>query len=318
MRSRPRILASSSRRPATLAGLIEVGKRVVSNFAEHRMATYAAALAYRGLFGLFPFMLLLVMLLGIFGPPKAVDRLVEEAKAQQTEQFPQQLQPVVEQGREQIKPLEDVARRAQKQADGELILIGIGVALWSVSALASTLADAFNTAYGLVDTRRWWKVLALSLASGPIVALAVIVAVVLMLAGTQLVEGVAAVLGLRELFVLLWGWLHYPVALVLLWVALSFVYRYSPAVTQPLRSVWLGAALAVLAWAVTSVGFSFYLANFADYGVTYGSLGAAVGLLVYLDLSASIVLAGAEMNAALHPSSADSERSRASERAGEL
>jgi membrane protein len=65
----------------------------------------------------------------------------------------------------------------------------------------------------------------------------------------------------------------------------------------------LGAALAVVAWAVTSVGFSLYLANFAGYGVTYGSIGAAVGLLVYLDLSASIVLAGAELNAALRPHS---------------
>ncbi len=313
MRSRPRILASSSRIPATLAGIIEVSKRVFGNFAEHRMPTYAAALAYRGLFGLFPFMLLLVVLLSIFGPPDTFGRLVEDIKSQSSEQVPQQLEPVVEQGREQIKPLEDVARRAQKQADGELLLIGIGVALWSVSALASTLADAFNTAYGLVDTRRWWKVQALSLASGPIVAVVVIVAVVLMLTGTQFVEGVAEVLGLRELFVLLWGWLHYPLALVLLWAALCFVYRYSPAVTQPLRSVWLGAALAVLAWAITSVGFSFYLANFADYGVTYGSLGAAVGLLVYLDLTASIVLVGTELNATIHPSSADPARSSAGE-----
>ena len=103
---------------------------------------------------------------------------------------------------------------------------------------------------------------------------------------------------------MLFAWLHYPVALVLLWAALSAVYRYSPAVTLPWRSVILGAAIAVAAWAVTTVGFSFYLAKFADFGVTYGSLGAAVGLLVYLNLSASIVLAGAELNAALHTSAA--------------
>ena len=278
---------------------------MATNFAEHRMPTYAAALAYRGLFGLFPFMLLLVVVLGFFGPPDAFGRLVENIKSESSEQVPQQLEPVVEQGKEQIKPLEDMARRAQKQAEGELILIGVGVALWSISALASTVADAFNTIYGLTETRKWWKTQALSLASGPIIALVMIVAVVLVLAGRQFVEGVAGYLGLRELFVVLWGWLHYPVALVLLWVALSFVYRYSPAVTQPLRSVWLGAALAVVAWTVASVGFSIYLANFADYGVTYGSIGAAVGLLVYLDLSASIVLAGAELNAALRRSSAE-------------
>jgi membrane protein len=132
-----------------------------------------------------------------------------------------------------------------------------------------------------------------------------------MLTGTRVIESVAEFLGLRELFVFLWGWLHYPVALVLLWVALSFIYRYSPAVTMPVRSVWPGAALAVGAWAMATVGFSVYLANFADYGITYGSLGAAVGLLVYLNLSASIVLAGAELNAALRPSAADPQSEHA-------
>jgi membrane protein len=305
VRSRPLLPASSSLRTTGVGGVIEVGKRVIGNFFEHRMGTYAAALAYRGLFALFPFMLFLVMLAGIFGPPDTVDRLVEEVKAQSSQQVPQQLEPVVEQGKQQIQPLEGMARRARKRTEGGLLLFGVAVALWSVSALANTLADAFNTAYGLTERRRWWKLQALSLASGPLVALVVIAAIVLMLTGSRVVEGVAEVLGLRELFVLLWAWLRFPVALVLLWVALSVVYRHSPAVTLPWRSVTLGAALAVVAWAVASVGFSVYLANFADFGVTYGSLGAAVGLLIYLDISASIVLAGAELNAVLQPATAD-------------
>jgi membrane protein len=285
---------------STTTGIFRFAERVVRNFFDHRMATYAAALAYRGLFALFPFMFIFVVLLGVFGPPDALGRLVDELKEQSSEQVPQQLEPVVEQGREQIQPLEGMARRAQREADGELILIGVGVALWSVSALASTLADAFNSAYGVTETRPWWKAQALSLVSGPLVALAVIVAVVLMLTGSRVAEGVAGAFGLRELFVLLWGWLRYPVALVLLWAALSVIYRYSPAVTQRWGSVIWGAALAVAAWAVVSVGFSIYLARFADYGVTYGSIGAAVGLLLYLDLTASIVLAGAEFNAAIY------------------
>jgi membrane protein len=288
--------------------IFRFAERVVRNFFDHRMATYAAALAYRGLFALFPFMLIFVVLLGVFGSPDAFGRLVDEIKEQSSEQVPQQLEPVVEQGREQIQPLEGMARRAQREADGELLLIGVGVALWSVSALASTLADAFNTAYGVTETRLWWKAQALSLVSGPLVALAVVVAVVLMLTGSQVAEGVAGAFGLRELFVLLWGWLRYPVALVLLWVALCVVYRYSPAATQAWRSVIWGAALAVAAWAATSVGFSIYLATFADYGVTYGSIGAAVGLLLYLDLTASIVLAGAEFNAATTNDPQDSDQ----------
>ena len=314
MRSRPLPSASSSFVSRSVDGAVEVGRHVIGNYFEHRMGTFAVALAYRGLFALFPFLLLLVVLLGLFGPPDAADRLVAEARAQQSEQVPQQLKPVVEQNMKYVLPLEEMLDQAEKQARGGLLVFGIAAALWSISALASTLADALNVAHRVTETRSWWKTLALSLVSGPMVTVAVIVAIVLMLTGTRAIEGVAKVLGLRELFVFLWGWLHYPVALVLLWVALSFIYRYSPTVTMPVRSVWLGAALAVGAWALTTVGFSVYLANFADFGITYGSLGAAVGLLVYLNLSASIVLAGAELNAALHPSAADlqSERTRES------
>jgi membrane protein len=289
----------------SVAGFVGVGKRAIGNYFEHRMGTFAVALAYRGLFALFPFLLLLVVLLGFFGPPDAADRLVTEATAQQTEQVPRQLKPVVEQSSKYILLLEEMLDQAEKRSRSGLLVFGIAAALWSISALASTLADALNVAYGATERRSWWKTLALSLVSGAVVAVAVIFAVVLMLTGTRAAEGVAVFLGVRELFAFLWGWLRYPVALVLLWVALSFIYRYSPAVTMPVRAVWLGAALAVGAWAVATVGFSVYLANFAEFGLTYGSLGAAVGLLVYLNISASIVLAGAELNAALYLSAAD-------------
>ena len=261
MKSRSLPPASSSFIARSLGVVVEIGKRVIGNYFEHRMATYAAALAYRGLFSLFPFMLLLVVLFGIFAPPDAFSQLVAEVKSQSVEQVPQQLEPVVEQGREQIQPLEDIAKGAQRQANGELLLIAIGVALWSVSALANTLADAFNTVYGLTEMRSWWKTQALSLASGPIVVVVVIVGLVTLVTGSRVIEGVAEVFGLHQLYVFLFAWLHYPVALVLLWAALSVIYRYSPSVTQPLRSVMLGAALAVVSWAITTVVFSFYLAN---------------------------------------------------------
>ena len=104
------------------------------------------------------------------------------------------------------------------------------------------LADAFNTVYGLTETRLWWKTRAFTLASGPILALAVIVAILFMLTGSRVIEGVAEVFGLRDLFSVFVAWLRYPVALLLLWVALSVIYRYSPAVRQPFRSVIWGAA----------------------------------------------------------------------------
>jgi len=112
-----------------VTGIIELGKSLVRNFFEHRMATYAAALAYRGLFGLFPFMLILVVLVGMLGSPDSFDRLIEEVESRSSQQVPQQLQPVVEQGKEQVQPLEEMIEQAQKRAEGELLLFGIAVAL---------------------------------------------------------------------------------------------------------------------------------------------------------------------------------------------
>jgi membrane protein len=287
-------------------GIIELGQRSIRKFFEHPMATYAAALAYRGLFGLFPFVLILVVLVGTLGVSDFFDRAREHARSESSQQVPQQLEPVVERGREQVQPLERMIEQAEEQAGGDLLLFGVAVALWSVSALARTLTEAFNAAYEVTETRRRWKASALSLAFGPVLALMVIVSVGLMLIGLRLVERIAEVVGLDEWFVLLWGWLRFPVALFLLAVVLSVIYRFGPDAKQRFRSVVLGAALAAVLWAISSVGFSFYLANFANYGVTYGSLGAAVGLLLYLYLSASVVLLGAEVNAAIYHLSPDS------------
>jgi membrane protein len=286
-------------------GIIELGERSIRKFFEHRMKTYAAALAYRGLFGLFPFVLILVVLAGLLGFADFFDRLVNQTGSEPTQQVPQQLEPAVERGREQLQPLERMIEQAQKQAGGELLLFGVAIALWSISALARTLTEAFNAAYEIAETRPAWKQFALRWAFGPILALVAIVSVGLMLIGPRLVERIAEVVGLDEVFVSLWGWLRYPVALSLLAVVVSLVYRFGPDARQRFRSVSPGAALAVVSWALSSVGFSFYLANFADYGVTYGSLGAAVGLLFYLYLTASVVLLGAEVNAVIYHALSD-------------
>src|SRR5215211_2673605 len=281
-------------------GIIEVGKRSIRKFFEHPMSTYAAALAYRGLFGLFPFVLILVVLASTLGLADFLKGAIDQASSESSQHVPDQLEPVIERGKEQLQPLIRMIEQAEEQAGGELLFFGVALALWSISALAGTLTEAFNAAYEVPETRRWWKMSALSLAFGPVLALVAIVSILLMLIGPDLIVRIAALVGLEEVFVSLWGWLRFPIALSLLAVVLSLIYRYGPNARQRFRSVIPGAVLAVVLWAITSVGFSFYLATFANYGLTYGSLGAAVGLLFYLYLSASVVLLGAEVNAVIY------------------
>jgi membrane protein len=264
------------------------------------MTTYAEQLSYRGLFGFFPFIILVFALLAVLQLDAVFDRLIEASMGAPPQQFPEPLEPVAQEGRAQTEFLRPLIEQAREQAGGGLLSFGIVISLWSVSAVAFTLTEALNVAYGVEETRSRRKRLAFALVFGPILALALIIASGLMLIGPRVAGWLAGLAGLDEAWVTLWAWLHFPVALFLLAAVLSVVYRFVPNTDRSLWSATPGALLAVIAWAIASLGFSFYLANFADRGLTYGSLGTAVGLLFYLYLSASVVLLGAEINAAVY------------------
>lgn len=121
-----------------------------------------------------------------------------------------------------------------------------------------------------------------------------------MLIGPRATEWLAERIGLAEALVALWWWFRIPVALFLLMLAVSAIYYFVPNTHRPFRFVASGAVVAVILWVSASLGFSFYLFNFADYDAIYGSLGAAVALLIYLYLSAAALLLGAEVNEAIY------------------
>jgi membrane protein len=280
--------------------MVELGKRSIRNFFEHGMTTYAEQLSYRGLFGLFPFIILVFALLAVLQLDAVFDRLIEAAMGAPTQQVPKPLEPVAQEGRAQAEFLRPLIEQAREQAGGGLLSFGIVVSLWSVSAVAFTLTEALNTAYGVEETRSRWKRFAFALVFGPFLAFAFIAACGLMLIGPQVAGWLAGLAGLDEAWPALWAWLRFPVALLLLAAVLSVVYRFVPDTDRSFWSAAPGALLAVIAWAMASLGFSFYLANFADRGLTYGSLGTAVGLLIYLFLSASVLLLGAEINTSVY------------------
>jgi membrane protein len=281
-------------------GMLELGKRSVKSYFEHRMATYSEQLSYRGLFGFFPFIILVFALLAVLRVDAVFDRLIEAAMGVPPQQIPEPLEPVAEEGRTQAEFLRPLIEQAREQAGGGLLSFGIIISLWSVSAVTFTLTEALNAAYGVEETRSRRNRFAFALVFGPFLALAFIVASGLMLIGPQVAGWLAGLAGLDEAWVALWGWLRFPAALILLAAVLSIVYHIVPDTDRSFWSATPGALFAMIAWVITSLGFSYYLANFAGHGLTYGSLGTAVGLLVYLYLSVSVVLLGAEINAAAY------------------
>ena len=131
-----------------------------------------------------------------------------------------------------------------------------------------------------------------------------------MLVGPQVVEWLAGQVGLGTLFVMLWAWLRFPAAILLLMVFVALVYYMFPNTDQPFRFITPGAILAVIVWVATSFGFSYYVSNFANYSVTYGSFGAVIVLLLYIFISAAVLLFGAEVNAEIYQQFADGEARR--------
>jgi len=107
-----------------------------------------------------------------------------------------------------------------------------------------------------------------------------------------------AVFNFGDLGDLLLRLLRWPVLLGLVSVALAILYRFGPSRKEAeWRWVTWGSALATLVWLLGSLGFTYYLENFADYNATYGALGALIGFLLWLWISATIIIVGAELNA---------------------
>ena len=270
---------------ARLGQLIKCSIKAVQQFAEHDMHYYAAALSYQVFFSLFPFLIFFVALLGTLNLLGYYDRLLEQIQVLLPERAPGIVLQALEQIRSQAHPV---------------LSVSIVVALWSASAAVRLTMHALDVAYNVQQKRPVWKKYPLSILYTVLLAVLIIVAVGLILIGSQAVGWLAQEIGLSSVFVALWEWLRLPVAVLLLIVSLVLVYYFFPNIDYPFSFIIPGAVLAVFVSLVTSFGFSLYLNNFASYSATYGSLAAIIVMLLYLYISACILLLGAEVNAQIY------------------
>jgi membrane protein len=264
----------------------QLTKRLVKaakEFNDDDMLYYGAALSYQVFFSLFPFIFFLLALLATLNIPGFWDWLLEQAQAV----LPGQITGMVEQTVEQI--------RGQAQ-NSSLLSLWIIITLWTASSAVRTTMHAFNVAYDVAEERPLWKRYPLSILYTILLAVLIVVAVGLMVIGPEIAEWLAQQIGLGTAFVVLWEWLRIPAAILLLIIVLALVYYLFPNIDQPFRVITPGAILAVIVWLGASFGFSYYVNNFANYNTIYGSLGTVIVILVYLYITAGVVLFGAEVN----------------------
>jgi membrane protein len=262
-------------------------KRTASEFQEDNLSDWAAALTYYGLLSLFPALIALVSLLGLFGDPKTTTASMTEII---TSIGPESAAETFE------GPIDSVV--SSRGTAGFAFVLGLAVALWSASGYIGAFMRASNVIYETEEGRPFWKLRPLQLA----VTLAMVIAVALLALGLVLtgpiVSAVAGPIGLGGTAVDVWEVAKWPVMLAIFVLMVDLLYYASPnAKLRGFRWVTPGCLAALAIWAVASAAFAIYVANFGSYDKTYGTLGGLIALLVWLWISNLAILFGHQLNA---------------------
>lgn len=268
-------------------GLWPTLRRTLTEFQEDNLSDWAAALTYYGLLSLFPALIAMVSLIGIFGDPQTTTAKLTEII---TEIGP-------ESGAETFEgPIKSIVEN--QSAAGFAFVFGLAVALWSASGYVGAFIRASNIIYETPEGRPFWKLRPLQIA----VTLAMIVMMVLLAVGLVLtgpvVEAVANPIGLSGTAVEVWNIAKWPAMAAIFILMVDVLFYASPNVKlRGFKWVTPGALVAIVVWAAASALFAFYVANFGSYDKTYGTLAGLVVLLLWFWITNLAILFGHQLNA---------------------
>jgi membrane protein len=277
------------------AGWRDVLWRVKDEMAKDNLSLVAAGVAFYALLAIFPAIAAVVSIYGlVVDPQTASDQL-----AAMSQMLPEQARGIIE------EQLTSVASGAPT-ALGVGAIVGLLLTLWSANKGTQSLITALNIVYDEEEQRGFVRLTLISLG----LTLGIILFLILCLAAIAAMPVLLGNLGLPEDVRRLASWLRWPILGIAFVIALAVLYRFAPSRDEP-RWRWVswGAVVATVLWLVGSALFSWYVSNFGSYNETYGSIGAVAVLMMWLWLSALIVLLGAELNAEMeHQTRRDTTR----------
>ncbi len=182
---------------------------------------------------------------------------------------------------------------------GTLLSFGLLATLWAASGGVSSAIEALNIAYDVEDNRPFWKTRLLAIGLTCLIGTLLLTALAVMIVGPQFGDWLAARVHLNWLFAAAWPFIHWVVAVGFTVLAIEVLYYLGPNVKQRFTATLPGALLAVACWLGLSYALGLYFRSFANFNKTYGTLGAAVALMVWLYWTSFAMLLGAELNAEL-------------------
>ena len=262
-------------------------KRTLRKAKDDKINHWGAALTYYAVLSLFPALLVMVSLVGLFGSPERVTKVLTDTVSE--------LGPSTAANTFQ-GPIESIT--SNRGGAGVVLLVSIAAALWAASGYVSAFADASNSIYEVEEGRPFWKLKPLQLVvTFVLILIAALVALGLVLSG-PVVAALGGALGISDSVLTAWRFAKWPAMLVLVLLIFAVLYYTAPnARVSGVRWVSGGAIVALLAWILASIAFALYVGNFGSYNKTYGTLGGVVVFLLWLWLTNLAILLGAEFNA---------------------
>jgi membrane protein len=182
---------------------------------------------------------------------------------------------------------------------GKFMSFGIVGTIWAASGGFSSMMEALNVAYDVPESRPFWKTRPLAIGLTFLIGILLVIALALMLVGPNFGAWLAAKVGLGSIFVAVWPYLRWSIAVAFAVLAIELIYFLAPNVRQRFRRTLPGAALAVACWLLLSWALGIYFQHFTNLNKTYGTLAAAIALMVWLYWTAFAILLGGEINADL-------------------
>ena len=263
---------------------LKLTQLAITKIGKDELSTRSAALSYYFILALFPMLLFLVSLVGVFAGPGS------------------QLRDSIISGLGRLAPgsaselVHSVVNQTFKSSSGLKLAMGLLGALWAASGGMGAVVVSLNVVYRVKETRAWWKqkltIIGLTLA----LAALIVVALVLVLYGGKIGQLLATQIGLSDVFRIGWKVLQW-LSFAAMFLSFSIIYYFGPNLEER-KWYWVtpGAVTGVALWLVASLGFRLYLEFFNSYSATYGSLGAVIILMLWLYITGFAVLIGGELN----------------------
>jgi membrane protein len=265
-----------------------VVRKTAREFSADQCTDLAAALTYYAVLALFPAAIALTSLLGLVGQgTEAVDQVLKILGQVGAGGVVDSIGPT-------LKEL------SKSQSAGLALVLGLLGALWSASGYVGAFGRALNRIYERGEGRPVWKLRpAMLLLTALLVALVAVALAGLVISG-PVTEAVGNAIGIGSTAQTVFSIIKWPLIAAVVVLIVALLYYYTPNVRQPkFRWVSVGAVLAIVAWAVASAAFGFYVANFSSYDKTYGALAGVIVFLLWLWLTNLALLFGAELDAEL-------------------